>query len=299
MNSQTTSSQHSPQAGFFFALSAYGLWGFLPLFFRATDHIPPMETVAHRIIWSVPIALVVMLVMGRINEVMPLLRNWKILRMMVLTAFIISINWGIYIWSISVDRTSEAALGYYINPLITVLLGFALLGEKLNNGQKVAILLATLAVLIRAVMGGIFPWIALSLAVSFAIYGYLRKTVPVGPTQGFLLEVIVLAPFALAYVIWLMMQGEGHLNLDGGNLFWLMSCGFVTAVPLLLYAFAAKALTLTSLGLMQYIAPTLIFCVAVFIFDEPLDVWQASAFAMIWTALAIYTWSTFRRPKPI
>jgi len=300
MNTSTPSSQapHSPQAGFFLALSAYGLWGFLPLFFRAAEHIPPVETVAHRIIWSVPIALAVMVVMGRKSEILPLMRNWKILRMMMLTALIISVNWGIYIWAISVEKTSEAALGYYINPLITVLLGFLLLGEKLNRGQKAAIVLAAVAVLVRAVLGGVFPWISLTLAVSFALYGYLRKTVAVGPTQGFLLEVIVLFPFAVAYVIWLAMQGGGHLNLEGANLLWLMACGPVTAAPLLLYAFAAKALRLTTLGLMQYIAPSITFGIAIFVFAEPLDIWQGICFAMIWVALVIYSWSTHLASKP-
>ena len=204
-------------------------------------------------------------------------------------------NWAIYVWAISVDRTSETALGYYINPLLTVVLGVLLLSEKLNEWQWLAIALAAIGVLVRAISTGAFPWISLSLALTFAFYGYFRKTVSVGPTQGFLLEVIILFPFAMAYAVWLALQGQGHMDAD--NILWLMACGPVTAVPLILYAFGAKALRLATLGLMQYIAPSMIFVIAFFVFGETLDIWQIITFALVWSALLIYSWSTFEVAK--
>ena len=285
----------SPRTGFFYALSAYLLWGFLPLFFRAAEHIPAVELVAHRVIWSLPVALFVMAALGRTGEIMPLLRDRGVMKMMLLTALLISVNWAIYVWAISVDRTSETALGYYINPLLTVVLGVLLLSEKLNKWQWLAIVLAAIGVLVRAISTGAFPWISLSLALTFAFYGYFRKTVSVGPTQGFLLEVIILFPFAMAYAVWLALQGQGHMDAD--NILWLMACGPVTAVPLILYAFGAKALRLATLGLMQYIAPSMIFVIAFFVFGETLDIWQIITFALVWSALVIYSWSTFEVAK--
>ena len=285
----------SPRTGFFYALSAYLLWGFLPLFFRAAEHIPAVELVAHRVIWSLPVALFVMAALGRTGEIMPLLRDRGVMKMMLLTALLISVNWAIYVWAISVDRTSETALGYYINPLLTVVLGVLLLSEKLNEWQWLAIALAAIGVLVRAISTGAFPWISLSLALTFAFYGYFRKTVSVGPTQGFLLEVIILFPFAMAYAVWLALQGQGHMDAD--NILWLMACGPVTAVPLILYAFGAKALRLATLGLMQYIAPSMIFVIAFFVFGETLDIWQIITFALVWSALVIYSWSTFEVAK--
>ncbi|MEE9314925.1 MAG: EamA family transporter RarD [Rhizobiaceae bacterium] len=286
---------YSSRKGFFYALGAYGLWGFLPLYFRLLDHVPAAEMIAHRILWSVPIALLVIGFQHRLGELKSLFSDKRIFSMMAITAVLISLNWGIYVWAISVDRTAEAALGYYINPLLTVVLGFALLGEKLTRLQWAAVAIALAAVVLRTVAGGVFPWIAVSLAVLFAAYGYFRKTVAVGPTQGFLMEVVILSPFALAYIGWLVFQGESHFtfaNTDGG---WMMFAGVVTAVPLIFYAYGAKLLRLTTLGLMQYIAPSMIFLIAIFVFKESMDFWQSVTFAMIWFALALYTWSLFKR----
>ena len=283
----------SPRAGFLFALSAYLLWGILPLFFRAAEHIPALELVAHRAIWSLPSALIVMALMGRLREIPPLLRDLSLMKIMALTAFLISINWLIYVWAVSVEKTAETALGYYINPLITVALGVLLLGEGLNRAQKFAIALAAAAVLMRTIAEGILPWIPLSLALTFAAYGYIRKTVSVGPTQGFMLEVILIAPFGLAYAIWLAWNGQGHFS--GGDIGWLVACGPVTAAPLILYAFGAKGLRLATLGLMQYIAPSIIFIIAIGVFGEPLGFWQGLTFVMVWTALVVYSVSTFRK----
>lgn len=295
MKVQTVSNDPA-RHGFFYALSAYLLWGLLPVFLKAVAHIPAAEVVAHRILWSVPIAGLVLLVLGRTKDVMVALKSPRTMMMATMTAAVITFNWGLYVWAIAVDRTVESALGYYINPLVSVLMGAVLLGEKLNRFQKAAIGLAVLAVLILAFETGSVPWISLALAFSFAIYGYLRKTLPIGPSQGFFLEVLILSLPALAYIVWLQMRGESHLLVSQPYDFMLLlACGPVTAVPLLLYAFGAKLLRLTTLGLMQYTAPSLMFLIAVFIFKEPLGGIRVAAFALIWTALAIYTWSMFYR----
>jgi chloramphenicol-sensitive protein RarD len=293
MTVQTTSSDPASR-GFFFALSAYFLWGLLPIFLKAVAHIPAVEVVAHRILWSVPIAGAVLVVLGRTQDVMTALRSPRTMIMAAVTAAILTVNWGIYVWAIAVERTVESALGYYINPLVSVAMGAVLLGERMNRLQMAAIGLAAIAVCILAVDAGGVPWVSLSLAFTFAIYGYLRKTLPIGPSQGFFLEVLILCLPALAYVVWLQMQGQNHLLLSQPYDFTLLlACGPITAAPLLLYAFGAKLLRLSTLGLMQYIAPTMIFLIAVFVFGEPFGGVRVIAFALIWSALAIYTWSTF------
>lgn len=281
--------------GFAYALCAYGLWGFMPLYFRALEHIPPMELVIHRVIWAVPFALVVIAFQNRLGELADLFRNWRIVKMMILTASLVTLNWAIYVWAISVDITSETALGYYINPLITVVLGYLLLGERLTRLQTAAVLIAVSAVIIRTVAGGVFPWVSLTLAFSFAAYGYFRKTVPVGPTQGFLVEVVLLFPFAIAYAVWLSLQGANHFTFANSDGLWLMFAGPITAVPLILYAFGAKLLRLSTLGLMQYIAPSIIFIISFFVFGEEMSFWQGVTFVMIWIALALYSWGLVRK----
>ena len=296
---QTPASAADAQSrtGFLYALSAYGLWGFLPFYFKAAEHIPPVEMVAHRIIWAVPCALLVIGLQRRLAELWSLFSNWKTVAMMALTASLISVNWGIYVWAISVNITSETALGYYINPLISVLLAYFLLNERLSKLQALAVGIALAAVLMRTIAGGVFPWVALTLAFSFALYGYLRKTLAIGPTQGFLMEVTILAPVALGYVGWLMVQGENSFTVANGNACLLMLAGPVTAVPLILYAFGAKLLRLTTLGLMQYIAPSIIFLISFLVFGEELNLWQGVMFVMIWLALALYTWSMFEKSQ--
>lgn len=299
MTEQT--SNDAASQGFVYALVAYFLWGLLPLFMKAVAHMPAAEVVAHRILWSVPIAGVVLVLLGRTRDVKTALCSPRTMLMAAVTAACITLNWGIYVWAIAVERTVETALGYYINPLVSVAMGALLLGERMNRLQMAAIGLAVIAVFILAFDAGGLPWVSLVLAFTFATYGYLRKTLPIGPSQGFFLEVLILCLPALAYVVWLHMQGESHLLLSQPyDLALLLACGPVTAVPLLLYAFGAKLLRLTTIGLMQYIAPTMIFLIAVFVFGEPFAGVRVVAFVLIWSALGIYTWSTFfGREQPV
>jgi chloramphenicol-sensitive protein RarD len=282
--------------GFLLALAAYSLWGLLPFYMKAVAHLPLAEVIAHRILWSVPIAAAVLVALGRTADFKAALRSPRMLGMAALTATLITVNWSIYVWAIAVDRTVETALGYYINPLVSVVVGALVLGERLDRLQVAAVALASVAVVILTVQGGTLPWVSLALAFSFAAYGFFRKTLPIGPSQGFLLEVCLLSVPALAYVIWLAATGQGHFAAgDIRDTALLVGCGPVTAVPLLLFAFGAKLLRLSTIGIMQYIAPTIVFLIAVFIFHEPFDAIDAAAFGLIWTALAVYSWSMFGR----
>lgn len=276
--------------GFAFALTAYLLWGFLPLYFRLVDHIGMLEVLAHRVVWSLPIALVVLVAMGRTDTLRAALRTPRMLAMGCVTAVLISVNWGVYIWAIHSGQALEAALGYYINPLFSIFLGAVLLGERLSARQWVAVALAALAVAVLTLEAGRLPLAALTLTFSWGFYAYFKRSLPIGPNQGFALEVILLMPVAVGYLIWLQSQGTLHFAEAGGrDLALLVGCGVITAVPLMIYANGAKLLTLSSIAIMQYIAPTMIFLIAVFLFAEPFGTARAIAFPMIWAALVLYT----------
>ena len=284
--------------GFGFALTAYLLWGFLPIFMKAVAHISPAEVIAHRVIWSIPIAGAVLWATGRTADLMVALRTPRMLLMAAATAALISVNWGIYVWSIGAGHALDAALGYYINPLFSVFLGAVLLGERLSRAQMAAIALAALAVLVLTIEAGKLPLVALGLTVTWGIYAYLKKSLPIGPNQGFFLEVLILLPFALGYVIWAQVSGSSHFIAGvTSDTVLLLSCGLVTAVPLMVYANGAKLLRLSTIGIMQYIAPTMIFLTAVFLFGEPFGRGKMIAFPMIWLALVIYTVSMVRQAR--
>jgi chloramphenicol-sensitive protein RarD len=283
-------------AGFGFAVSAYVLWGFLPLYMKALDHIPAVEIIAHRILWSVPVAGLVLIVLRRTGDLRAALGNPRMVGMAAVTATMISINWGIYVWAIANDRALDAALGYYINPLFSVALGALILRERLAALQWVAVGLAAVAVAILTWWNGSLPWVALVLMFTFGIYAYLRKTLPIGPNQGFLLEVLLLAPAAIAYMVWLGPTGN-FLTTSVTDTALLLGCGVVTAIPLILYANGAKRLRLSSIGILQYIAPTMIFLIAVFVFDEAFGPARAVAFPLIWLALILYTVSMVRSAR--
>lgn len=279
--------------GLAFALGAYGLWGFLPLYMKALADVPTLEVLAHRVLWSVPVSLIVLTLLGRTTDLWAALRNPRMVVMAGVTALLVAANWGIYVYSIQTGQALEAALGYYSNPLFSVLLAATLLGERLDRWQWLAIALATLAVVILTVEAGRVPMVATGLFLTWGFYGYLKKKLPIGPNQGFALEVILLLPIALAYLVWL--GADGH--------FWtgttterglLLLAGVVTATPLMLYANGAKLLRLSTIGMVQYLTPTMIFLLAVLLFGEPFAGARLVAFPLIWAALAIYTWRLIR-----
>lgn len=281
--------------GLVFALSAYLLWGFLPLYMKLLSHMPSAEVVAHRIIWSVPVAAIVLIVLRRTDTLRQALRNPRMLAMGCVTAVLISINWGIYVWAIASGNALDAAIGYYINPLFSVFMAAVFLGERLSRAQIVAVALAAVAVVVLVADTTRVPWAALGLTLSWGFYALAKKSLPIGPNQGFLLEVLILLVPALGYVGYLVAAGSSHFAVGvQGDTLLLLGCGLVTAVPLLFYANGAKLMRLSTIGVLQYIAPTMIFLTAVFVFDEPFGTSRMIAFPIIWAALVIYTTSMVR-----
>ncbi|QKK28373.1 EamA family transporter RarD [Rhizobium indicum] len=286
--------EDSPR-GFAFALTAYLLWGFLPIYMRAVAHISPAEVIAHRIVWSLPLAGIVLIVLGRTQDIRAALSSPRMLAMAALTASLITVNWGTYVWAIGAGHSLDAALGYFINPLFSIFLGAVFLKEKLQPLQIAAIALAALAVAILALDSGGIPWVALTLAISWGFYALLRKTLPLGPNQGFFLEVLILSGPAVLYILYLEFGGQGHLYRTGlADTTLLLGCGVITAVPLMIYANGAKLLKLSTIGIMQYIAPTMIFLIAVFVFHEPFGTARMIAFPLIWAGLFLYSWSMLK-----
>ena len=283
--------------GVLLALGAFGLWSFYALFFKLLGHINPVEVTVHRGFWSLPVAGLVLVALGRTSDIGRALTNPKIMALLVVTAGLLTINWGFFVWAISQERTIEASLGYFINPLLNVLIGYVLLGERFNMAQAIAIALAVAAVLIQTFVVGVFPWLALLLGTSFALYGYLRKIVAIGPAQGFLIEAMLMSIGGIFVLIWQADPGQLRFAANWNDTLLLMACGPMTAGPLMLFSAAARRIRLSTLGLMQYIAPSGIFLTAVFVFKEPIDFWRWVSFALIWTALVIYSLSALYQDK--
>ncbi|WP_323041967.1 EamA family transporter RarD [Gemmobacter sp.] len=284
--------------GFAFALAAYLMWGVLPLYMKALADVPTLEVLAHRVLWSLPVALAILVWLGRTADLRAALASPRMLAMATLTAALISVNWGLYVYAVQSGQAMEAALGYYINPLFSVLLGRVLLGERLDRLQWLSVALAAIAVSILTVESGRVPLLAISMMLTWGFYAYFKKSLPLGPNQGFTLEVILLTPFALGYAVWLAVTGKAvFLNGDGSTTALLIGAGLVTAVPLMLFGNGAKLLRLTTIGIMQYITPTMIFLTAVFLFGEPFGRANAIAFPIIWAALVIYSIALVRQVR--
>jgi chloramphenicol-sensitive protein RarD len=272
-----------------YAAGAYLIWGVFPLYFRALDGIPPLEVLAHRIAWSA--AFLVALVTARRSwpEVSRQLRAPGTLPRLAVSALLISGNWLIYIWAVNAEHVLDASLGYFVNPLVSVLLGVLFLREPLSRRQLVAVALAAAGVLALVVRVGHVPWIALSLALSFGLYGLVRKGTRVDAAAGLLGEVGVLLPLALAYLGLVAARGESHLGAGATRTALLVAIGAVTAVPLMWFAVAVRRLRLATIGILQYVNPTMQFGIAVLVFGEPFTPAHRVAFGCIWAALAIYT----------
>lgn len=276
-------------------------WGLSPIFYYALRHVPPGEVLAHRTIWSLVLFGAVLAVQGRLHQVPQALAS-RYLGRIVVAALLVSTNWGMFIWSVQNNHVVESSLGYYMFPLVSVFLAITIFGERLRPAQAAAVALATLAVALLTYGLGTAPWISLALAATFGLYGGAKKALPLGPILSVTAEVAVLAPLAL---IWLAMAHAGVLPGRPGGQFgsdwWttvlLITSGPITAIPLMLFARAARAVDLATVGLIGYLNPTLQFMCAVLIFHEHFTGWHAIAFAMIWTALGIYTASAYRRPR--
>ncbi len=283
-----------PNKGVLFAVVAHLFWGGMAVYFGFMRHINPVEIAVNRGVWSVPIAAAVIWQLGLFENVWTHFKNPRTVLLLAFTSVTIVFNWTLYIWCIQQGRTLEASLGYFINPLLNVVVGYIFLGERFTRPQLVAIGLACIAVIVQTISSGVFPVIGLSLAASFCLYGLLRKTVKVGAVEGFFIEVLILAVPLLLVEMWLARQGEMHFGANVFDTLLLLGCGGFTAGALIFFSASLKRLRYSTAGLLQYISPSLVFLTAVFVFHEPIDKWKLVSFAIIWAALVIYSVSSLR-----
>lgn len=272
------------------AICAYTLWGIAPLYFKQIAEIPSLEILVHRIVWSCLLLLLVVVAIRQWSQVLAVVKQPKLMSLLLLTSLLLGFNWWLFIWAVNQNHMLDASLGYYINPLLNVLLGMVFLGERLRKMQWFALALAAGAVLYQVLSYGAFPWIAFALAGSFAIYGLLRKKLAVNAIIGLLLESMLLLPLAIWY--WWFVADSYAVNLLQNS--WtlnllLMAAALVTTVPLLCFIAGARRLQLSTMGFFQYIGPSLMFVFGVWLYQEPLAQERLITFAVIWTALLIYS----------
>ena len=278
------------RSGALYGASAYLLWGLFPLYWPLLAPTGSLEVLAHRVLWSLAVVAVLLAVTGRLSSVRAAGADRRRLLMLTAAAVVIAVNWGTYIYGVTSEQVVETSLGYFVNPIVTVLLGVLVLGERLRPAQWTALGLAFLAVVVLTVENGRPPWIALALAFSFGAYGLLKKTTGVGAVEGLAIETAVLLPVAGVYVAVLGATGAGTFGSEGpGHAALLALSGLVTAVPLLAFGAAASRVPLTTLGLLQYLAPTLQFALGVTLFDEPLPLVRLLGFVLVWAGLALFT----------
>ncbi len=277
--------------GYLYGLAAYGWWGLVPLYFKLILAVPPLEILAHRIVWSLVFLAGLLTLLGSWRRLARCFTARSIFLKLCASAALIAVNWFVYITSVASARVQQSSLGYFLTPLVSVVLGMVFFGERLRRLQALALLLAAAAVLYLTIAGDEFPWIALTLAVSFGLYGLVRKALPVDGLVGLSVETILLLPLAGGYLIGLCTQDALELRRHGlGFGIVVALSGVVTAIPLMCFAQAARRLPLSTLGFLQYLSPSLQFVAAVLVFHEPFDVHKGVSFVCIWTALAFFTW---------
>lgn len=273
--------------------ASFLIWGLSPIYWKMLSEVPIFEVVIHRVVWSFIFLLLLIFIQGRWKELIAAMKNWRTLLILVFTALTVSCNWLVYIWAINNDHVLQASLGYYINPLVNVLLGLVFLKEKLRRLQTVAVVLAGIGVLYLTVYYGEFPWVSLVLAFSFGFYGLIRKVVPVSSLTGLAIETLLLTIPAVVYLYLLDRSGKGvFLHTGFWTDFFLVGSFLVTAVPLLLFTLSARRLTLSTVGFMQYLAPTCMMLLGVFLYHEPFSSSQAVTFVLIWLALLVYSFDS-------
>ena len=276
--------------GILYAALAYAAWGLFPLYFRQVSAVEPLEIVLHRTVWSLVFVLLLLAALRRFAWLAQTLRQPRVMAVFALSALLLSGNWLVYVWAVNNGHVIDASLGYFITPLVNVLLGYVVLHERPRRMQWLAVAIATLGVLWLTARAGQMPWIALVLAGSFGVYGLLRKTAPLGSIEGLALETLLLAPIAVPLLVIWTLQGRAALaGGDAAIVGWLLLAGPLTAVPLLLFAAGARRIPLATLGLLQYIGPTLQFGLGVWLFREPFEASRLIGFVLIWMALAIYS----------
>ncbi|WP_257543833.1 EamA family transporter RarD [Sphingopyxis sp. DBS4] len=288
----------SDRGGLPYALAAYTIWGFVPLFFKLLESVPAVEVLAQRIIWSLPLCFLIMVFRRQISGYLAALRDPRVLRMLLASALLIAVNWLVYIFAIFTGHVLAASLGYYLNPLINVMLGMLFLGERLGRLQLVAVVIAGIGVAILLAGALDTLWISLTLALTFGFYGLIRKIVPVGSLPGLAIETTLLMPLALAAAGWYLWVGDARgFGADSSISLLLMAGGIVTAVPLLLFATAARRMSYAALGFAQYLAPTLQFLLGLFAFHEPLKPVQLACFVLIWISIAVFSFDMWRKMR--
>ncbi|ALU43100.1 EamA family transporter RarD [Pseudoalteromonas rubra] len=284
--------------GYTFAVLAFLMWGLAPIYFKSLDQVDALEILIHRVVWSVLFIALIIAVKLNWDKVVAVLRQPKLMLMLTVTALLLGFNWGLFIWSVNNGHMLDASLGYYINPLLNVLLGMLFLQERLRPRQQFAVALAVVGVVLQLVSFGSFPVIAFSLAGSFAIYGLLRKTMAVESLPGLLIEAVILLPIALAYWWWLTPSETSNMMVnDWVTNVLLISAGVVTTLPLLCFTAAAKRIPYSTLGFFQYIGPSLMFILAVVFYGEVFSAERVLTFAFIWSALALFSFDSYRSGK--
>jgi chloramphenicol-sensitive protein RarD len=280
--------------GLLFAFAAYIMWGVAPIYFKALVGIDAVDILLHRVIWSFTFILLMILDIKGSSKLKKLFKQPKKLGLLAFTSIIIAFNWLLFIWAVNNNHMLDASLGYYINPLLNVVLGTLFLGERLRKLQWVAVLIAFSAVMMEIISFGSIPWISLALASSFGIYGLMRKKINIDAISGLFVETLFLLPFALIYVFVIDSSSLSLLTSDWQLTILIISAGIVTTLPLLAFAAAAIRIPLSTLGFIQYIGPSLMLLLAVFFYDEPFAVEKAFTFALIWFALIVYTFDSVR-----
>ncbi len=284
--------------GIAYAALAYVAWGLFPLYFRHLSGVGAFEIVLHRVVWSLVFLVALLVWLRRWNWLAPLRHRPTVLAASSVSALLLSANWLVYVWAVMNGRVLDASLGYFINPLVNVLLGTFVLHERPRAGQWAAVALAASGVLWLAVLGPQVPWVGLVIALSFGLYGLMRKTAALGAIEGLTLETLLLAPLAVAVLAWWTWHGSGGLaEHDAPTLAWLIGVGPLTAVPLLLFAAGARRLPLATLGLLQYVSPSLQLLLGVWLFNEPLAGTRLVGFVLIWLALALYSLEGWRHAR--
>lgn len=292
--------QRTARQGVIFALCAYSIWGFAPIYFKTLAHVPAFEVLAHRIVWAFLFMLILILGTGRMQQVIRAFDSPKLLLQLGFAACLIGFNWFLFIWAVANDHILDASLGYYINPLLNVAIGMLFFSERLRRLQVVAVSLAVIGVAIQIITFGSVPWVALALAASFATYGAIRKKLPFDSLTGLWLEVILLLPMMLAYFFFFANSSASNMLVNTWQLnLLLVLAGVITTVPLLFFTGAAKRIRYSTLGLFQYIAPSLMFLLAVLLYNEPLAADKLVTFVIIWLALAIYSYDAVRTHQQV
>ncbi len=291
-----TNDQRPDTRGLTWAIAAYVWWGLGPVYFKAVAHVTPLEILAHRVIWSLLFLTLLLSIRSRWGAFRRAVSNRQTLLILTVTSFTISANWFVYIWAVTNGQIVQASLGYFINPLVSVLMGFLFLKEQLSRVEWTAVALAAAGVIWLTLAAGVFPGISLFLAFSFGVYGLLRKIAKVESIEGLAVETGIVLPLALGYLVVLGMKGTisfGSVSRSTDLL--LIAAGIVTATPLIWFAIAVRRLRLATIGILQYLAPTIQFVLALVVYHEPFDHDRLIAFLMIWGALAIYTGSMVKR----